>query len=32
MVEALTTGTRLLVVREVQEHGSGAALRFGFAT
>jgi hypothetical protein len=28
MVEALTTGTRLLVVREVQEDESGAALRF----
>jgi hypothetical protein len=28
MVEALTTGTRLLVVREVHEDESGAALRF----
>ena len=28
MVEALTTRTRLLVVREIQEDESGAELRF----
>jgi hypothetical protein len=28
MAEALTTGTRLLVVQEIQEDESGAALRF----